>query len=788
MTDTMGGGGRGGVGIRLFVNGGEVVKRTFDQVGDSGRKMWAQIALGEKAANPALRAFSRASGEAQGAVVDLGARTGAASNILGAFGATGVAAAAALGAVVVAMQQTREALVFADGLEDSAAKINIGVEALQEWRFAAMEAGGAATDADSAIDGFQKKLGEAMAGGRSAKWFERLGFDGSDLKAFASTEAALEATIRSIAALETEAERAAVSEKLGLGPLIPLVRQGADAIDDMRQRARDLGIVMDEAMVQRGAEANREMEILSQVIDLQLKQAFIDLAPVLLETLKFVGWLAEGLRDAAEAWKDLDQRSTAGLRDEYDRHQAVITRYMNRPGVTSPDDLDPMARRQFDQSNARMGEITGALQRRAALRGPGPSPRGPGLVDISTPRGAGRGGGSDRAAEALDRDRDRALQQLVKEGEAAERRALQAQYAADTAEDRSALALALLELDKAERDTKRAALEAELKRTGALDDAVKAQFEQLRAMDASADALAEQAILDQERRELAERTLEQDTARAERTITLLELELQLAATGQERVEIARRILLAEQALERAVLEAELRADGVFSEDDRNRLGDLIARQAIEREVFDHNSREDLRREFVSYGQSIVQAVEEGRLGEEIADQLKARLIDIALNGLFDFLNPRGGGGPAAPASSAWSTVASVASQIFGAGRGPGRAGGGPAMAGVHHPVVEDGRPELLILGGKGQVTSAAETVRMLRDAMDGPGGGANGGRTILHQHIWRPSFDGAVMTQDLLDQMKGMAIQAESSAVGRSLDMARRAAPAQQQSFGRLGT
>ena len=37
MTDATAG--RGGVGIRLYVSGGEVVKRTFDQVGDSGKKM-----------------------------------------------------------------------------------------------------------------------------------------------------------------------------------------------------------------------------------------------------------------------------------------------------------------------------------------------------------------------------------------------------------------------------------------------------------------------------------------------------------------------------------------------------------------------------------------------------------------------------------------------------------------------------------------------------------------------------------------------------------------------------
>ncbi|MBX9707054.1 MAG: hypothetical protein K2X61_03875, partial [Caulobacteraceae bacterium] len=56
MTDATAG--RGGVGIRLFIQGGELARRTFDQVGDSGRRMWAEIALGQRSANPAIRALS----------------------------------------------------------------------------------------------------------------------------------------------------------------------------------------------------------------------------------------------------------------------------------------------------------------------------------------------------------------------------------------------------------------------------------------------------------------------------------------------------------------------------------------------------------------------------------------------------------------------------------------------------------------------------------------------------------------------------------------------------------
>ncbi|MBX9707563.1 MAG: hypothetical protein K2X61_06490, partial [Caulobacteraceae bacterium] len=53
-------------------------------------------------------------------------------------------------------------------------------------------------------------------------------------------------------------------------------------------------------------------------------------------------------------------------------------------------------------------------------------------------------------------------------------------------------------------------------------------------------------------------------------------------------------------------------------------------------------------------------------------------------------------------------------------RGGGRAAGGETGAGFVYNMAEHG-PELLLLGGKGQVTSAAETAKMVQD-LAGPGG------------------------------------------------------------------
>ena len=117
----------------------------------------------------------------------------------------------------------------------------------------------------------------------------------------------------------------------------------------------------------------------------------------------------------------------------------------------------------------------------------------------------------------------------------------------------------------------------------------------------------------------------------------------------------------------------------------------------------------------------------------------------------------------------------------------GRAAGGDARTGFAYGTAEHG-PELFMLGGNGHVTSAAETAKMVQD-LAGPGAtGASGAGRVVHEHHYHNDFKGAVMTQQLLDEMKGMASRAEASAVRTSLKASARGAQAVQSRIARLGT
>lgn len=280
---------RKGVGIRIFVEGGELVKRGFNEIADSGRKMWSEIALGSRAANPAVIALSKGSEAAQVGIQGLASRAGTVGSALGVFGAAGLGAGAALGVLAIGLNQVREAMALGDVLGDTAAQLQIGVEALQEYRYALVVSGGSAEDADAAIGSFTQQLGQAEIGvKKSLQWFQRLGLTQEQLKSFGSAEEALNEVVNRIGELDKASERAAIADKLGIGALIPVINQGENALADLRREAQEVGYVMSEEVAKKLGDAQDKADVLSQVLKVQMAGAFADLAPVIIQTMKLI--------------------------------------------------------------------------------------------------------------------------------------------------------------------------------------------------------------------------------------------------------------------------------------------------------------------------------------------------------------------------------------------------------------------------------------------------------------------------------------------------------------------
>lgn len=223
-------------------------------------------------------------GEIDGALKSTASRAGALGNVLGGLGIAGTAAAAA---IAVAFAGARQAMAFGDEIADTANKLRVTTDYLQELRFAAHQLGGEFQDADAALEGFTKTFGMAKSG-LSAKAIKPFAALGLDPKSFETVQQALDAVIDKIAGLGDAAEQAAVADKLGLTPLLPAIREGASAIDEVRKAAHELGYVMDADLIAKAGDANDKFEALQAVLDVQFKSAMVDAIPLVMQLTEFM--------------------------------------------------------------------------------------------------------------------------------------------------------------------------------------------------------------------------------------------------------------------------------------------------------------------------------------------------------------------------------------------------------------------------------------------------------------------------------------------------------------------
>ena len=304
--------------IRLAVEGGGQVKAELVSVGQSGDKSLKCIETAGDRASSGLKGVGR-----QAEFLRTGMRT------LGAAIA-GVATIGGLAAL------TDRSISAADAIGKTADKIGLGVEALQELRFAAKASGVEQQTLDMAMQRFTRRAAEAANGTGEAK--DALASMGIALRDqngnLRRSEDLLGDVADAFARIEDPAERVRLAFKLfdseGVA-LVNLLRDGSDGLDEMRERARDLGIVLDESLVRDAERARTELDTLSQVISANLTRAALNAAPVIAD---LSSWLADLSGKAGVAWERLfdepEDKSLRTLRYELDLTSSTIEKLQGR--------------------------------------------------------------------------------------------------------------------------------------------------------------------------------------------------------------------------------------------------------------------------------------------------------------------------------------------------------------------------------------------------------------------------------------------------------------------------
>ncbi|WP_312687991.1 hypothetical protein [Brevundimonas nasdae] len=601
---------------------------------------------------------------------------------LGKVSVGSVATAASIGALIGGAilvtkslwDMGRAAMQSAGEIADSSNKVGLSTDALQEWRYVAIQTGADAKTADQAIGAFGEKLASAAAKLSKAdvNAFSALGLKPDDLKKFKSVEEALDAVIDRISNLKSESDRAAIAEKLGLGPLVVAVRGGAAEIARLRDEAQRLGVVMDAELVRRGAEAQAQFQTLSRVIDVQLKSAFIDLAPAIVAAIKLVAQLAADLGSVLDQWRDLDQKTLRGLQTERQKltteKDAIASQFGTRPlngqvvearrieggnytvlpagaaaragalpfgggvprlpsaggfdwtlgfsGAPRPSFTD--AGQHFDAITKRTSEIDARIaDLNSRNTPPTQSNRPTGTSLIPTPGRPNREAEREaRRAERIEQEIYRAKQRLL---QVAERDILTAQQRYDLNQDQIAM--------------ERAARDAEIESKTTRGEIKAAERTRLDLANKEADALEDRILADVAFRDIQDERIANERMLADLTANLLSLQSAGARTAAERQRIELQLLAITQKQRRDALQLQLERNPSLTKADRDAAMAQNAR--VEKEEAAAVVRNNLSPLAAWRDQSLKNAAEISQALENISarglDSLNDGIVDAIMN-------------------------------------------------------------------------------------------------------------------------------------------------------------
>ncbi|MBC16561.1 MAG: hypothetical protein CL942_05860 [Desulfovibrio sp.] len=196
----------------------------------------------------------------------------------------------------------RESVRATDMIGKTADKIGLTTDELQELRYAANLAGVAQNQLDMGMQRFSRRLGEVAQGtGELKKTAEQYGvqlFDSE--KKMRSNMDLLRDWSEVISNAESDQEALRIAFKLfdsEGAALVNMLRGGAKAMDATRAEARALGLVINEDLVRRSADANDALTKMSTVIDTRFKASLVELSPEIISA-------ADAMSDWVEMNKD----------------------------------------------------------------------------------------------------------------------------------------------------------------------------------------------------------------------------------------------------------------------------------------------------------------------------------------------------------------------------------------------------------------------------------------------------------------------------------------------------
>ena len=222
----------------------------------------------------------------------------------GGFRLKHAAIAAAAGAAGTAVANAiNRSLDLATDLDKTSKELGVGVERLQEWRYAAQQSGIAANDLDTNLGKLTQRIGQANEGNRAAQQsFVDVGIGFQTMGGAArSTEAVFMDVIQRLHDVEDPAKRAALGSALlgdNFATMEPLIRGGADGVRAATAEIHSLNGVLSSEQIRELHVTNAKLEQMKAVLSVRIAGIVAENTGAIIALGDGLGYVAQKAADA----------------------------------------------------------------------------------------------------------------------------------------------------------------------------------------------------------------------------------------------------------------------------------------------------------------------------------------------------------------------------------------------------------------------------------------------------------------------------------------------------------
>lgn len=533
-------------------------------------------------------------------VLDSGvARVGIFGSALESLGGAGLVAAAGIGAVGLAIAQSLKTAEWADQLQEVSKRLGVTTTQLQEFDFIAKQTDIPIETMRASLQALNRTIGDVETGLAKKRvvsaFRDLLHIEPADVKRLGDVEHVLPAILDQAAKLSS-AGRAAVAGALKIDPgVLNSLIEARGRLSDLIAEAHRYGIIVDEDVINRSAEAADKLKLAGDIIDKNLKAAFADLSPVIAAaTLLLAEFIHKLVKVADQAGRTF--------------------------GALANFQIAPLGKHPWD--NLTVDSMLKALQ---------------GTPKTVDPTVSAAGGRTRRAPADTTASETAAVNAILDEANHKVAQALGA--LTDNIELRAEFEHRARLLEEAKENERLNAEEAKIKADKGLSQATKdalvAKLEEARTLNAQASVAKDQLEARQTSEAIEDHQIDVYRAITEALIDQLEAEAEVASTAAKRKLIEQRILDLRQQLERDLRGTELDrqlAHGEISQEQHDKLlGALGTQQAADRTRFAFEHRTPLQ-QFVGEN-SPDKAVEHfEQIGVNAFNNLADALAAAAANG------------------------------------------------------------------------------------------------------------------------------------------------------------